>query len=215
MWNYCPSVVSGPRCLPSRPPPLPRYLGVFKRKCEAVDACTNFPLAHASLGPINTVITPVNVHVEFCHRSQTFEKADNAINTLISLFSFHAEKAQHTVQLKWMVSQSDTELNMFICMRFVEFFWWLRKLRCGNLKDFGRKAISIFESTYIGEQTFSPIKSRDPQSGYKWQDEYSSAVSLVTTYIFIPNIGKLPMAASSAICRTDFVVADTFSRTFR
>jgi hypothetical protein len=107
------------------------------------------------------------LHEEFCHRLQSFREADNAIKHFDFSFIPSCRKAQHSLQMKLMVWQSETDLRNSMRMKLVEFFWRLSKLKFGILLDFGRKTLSIFESTYICEETFSRIKKQDTKLGHE------------------------------------------------
>lgn len=133
-----------------------------------------------------------NLKDEYSRRFGDIRKIENSLSIVRDPFSTEINNAPSDLQLDLIDLQCNPSLRELhgkedICM----FYNSLDSTKFKNLRNFAKKMLIIFGSTYICEQTFSIMNCNKNSLRTRLKDEHLQAVLKISTSNFKPNTDQM------------------------
>ena len=128
---------------------------------------------------------------EFSRRFADFNATEHDFDVLKSPFSCDVETVANELQLELIDLQADNALKSnFEKKSLIEFYKSLHPEKFRNVKQFARKMLVMFASTYICEQTFSSVKINKSKNRPLLTDSNLQDVLRINASSFEPDLNN-------------------------
>ena len=167
---------------------------------------SHFPCCHNLSKSMSGYNFPTDTHVKnivilqkaFVARFIDFKSYSKIIHLFQNPFEIGINNVDDDLQLEVLDLQAnDIMKSLFKTENLIQFYAKLSEFNYSKLKDFARKIISIFGSTYICEQTFSKMKYIKSKYRTRLTDLHLENFLQIGSSHFTPNITNLSSSKQS------------------
>ncbi|XP_067928414.1 general transcription factor II-I repeat domain-containing protein 2B-like [Watersipora subatra] len=162
---------------------------------------TAYPQANLSAKKGKYVSVIACLKTEFRQRFQDFSVIDKEIKLFATTFLVDAKEVEENLQLELIEIQRDDVLkNQHQQLSLPEFYRSLEKEKFLMMRRHAKRMISLFGSTYICEQTFSPLTLNKSRMRTKMTDSNLHDVLRIATTKFTADLPAILRSKAQHHC---------------